>query len=149
MALNFFIAVSVGLHHVLSLCPSSSFHYHPFCSLRYVTSSAIGVERFGHAGRPCSQHLASLPNLLFDKGVFKWGMCVLQCSVCGPLQPWGSLGTGGPYFVPSVRMLCEEMELSYPPSKSSSPSTIPIPFSSPFQPSAFQISFPSSSSFWR
>lgn len=60
--------------------------------LWHVTSSATGVGRLGHAGRPCSQHLASLFNLIFAKGFYNWGMWVWQCSVCSPPPALGLSG---------------------------------------------------------
>lgn len=35
------------------------------------------------------------------------------CFAVPPLQPWGSLGTGGSLFCPQWEDFCEEMELSY------------------------------------
>lgn len=100
----------MGLHQILSLCPSSS-----FIIIRLVTSSAIGVERFGHAGRPSSQHLASLFNLIFDKGLYKGVVCVLQCSMCFPSPALGLSGQEKTVFCPSLRMLHAAMEPSHPP----------------------------------
>lgn len=140
------LALVLSYSSECGVAPCIEFVLHPLFILIHLAPVVcnIGVERFGHAGRPCSQHLASLLNLLFDKGLFKWGMCVLQC----PPSSLGALwARGGPYFAPSVRISVKKWSSHM--CKSSSPSTVPIPSSSPLQLSGFQMSFPSSSSFWK
>lgn len=88
--MHFLTVVSEGLHHVLTLCPSSSWHHHPSCPWYFLT---LGWKDLAVQG-PCSQHLASLLNLWFDRGLFKWGICVLHCSV-SPLSNPGALWAQG------------------------------------------------------